>query len=606
MADFNTSPPSCSGDPDLCSRFTFDNSGPTPDTWFAIFDIGARPLTVASGATIATAPVGLGNNRYAPGLRILTTCSVTVEAGGAILIESVNRDAGDILIRSNGPIAIDGSVSNIVGGSNGLPGDVTIATCCGDITAGPGSLIQSIGTGGGGSHIALLACCAQGNIDLSGLVMARANGTGDGPRPAVQIAAFNGALTIHGDSVEPRLDEYSVAGANYDLFPGVLSWVTQNNSPGSVFLQAAGDIRVFGHGDDPTAPARQSFAAVAAGTSTADSIGGFVDVRAIHGAVSGTNRAFQSFGRYHPAASSRIRLHAGTNIELSRPGGSAAFNPVVDSAASPTAGGGGSNELRAFGGNVFVDANALVSAAGATAGSNALTSCLGVNKLGTIDPPDADAADDSGVCAPAEPTPVFPDCSAFEAAVGGLPSAVGQPSRVLGVSAFSPGELFLAGFQQRGEFLEIVFKVSGKLARLLERREDRVPPSEGFAGLFEKRQPVGASRGRRRFLERRAELVKGTGHTRSEVDVLRIGRGEAFGEDHRLAPVIHGFGVRPDLRQRVAEIRVGRCEQPADHDVVRIGRRQSLANPKAVALALHALFLPARPAQRIAELDVGG
>ena len=413
LANFNTNPPSCSGDADLCAFFTFNNSGPTADTWFAIFDIGPRALLVNNGATITTSPIGSGNNQSAPGIRIRTTCSVEVQPGGAIVVQSLNRQAGDILIQSDGPVTVNGTVSNSVEGTNGLPGDVTIATCCGGITTGPGSLIQTVGNGPGGSDITLLACCQQGDISLSGLVMARAKGSGSGPKPNVRIASFSGSVTVHADSAEPQLDEFTVAGTRYDVFPGVLSWVYQDSRPGSVLIQASGEVRVFGHGDDATPPARQSFAAVAAGPGTSDATGGLVDVRSIHGLVAGTNRAFQSFGRYHTAAAaSRVRLFAGTNIELSRPGGNAAFNPVVDSLASPSAGSGGTNELRAFGGNILIDGNALVSGTGATPGSNLLTSCLGVNKLGTVDPADPNAGDDSGVCAP-EAAPLFADCAGF-------------------------------------------------------------------------------------------------------------------------------------------------------------------------------------------------
>src|SRR5262249_54143523 len=371
LADFTTSPPRCLGDPDLCAFFSSDTSGPTPDTWFASFDLGARPLQVLPGATITTARVGGGNNQSAPGIRISTTCTVEVQPGGAIAVGSLNKPAGDILIRADGLVTINGTLSNSVDGTNGLPGAITVASCCGGIIAGPGSLIQTSGAGPGGSDINLLACCSEGNISLSGLVMARAKGNGNGPRPTVRPAPSAGSAPVHADTPEPQLDEFGVAGTAYDIFPGVLSWVTGSHLPGSVQIQADGDVKVFGHGNDATAPVRQSFAAVAAGSGTGDATGGLVDVRSIHGAILATHRAFQSFGRHHNAGS-LVRLYAASEIDLSRPGPNSSFNPVVDSSASPSTGTGGANQIRSFSGGVFIGAGATVSATGASPGSNLL------------------------------------------------------------------------------------------------------------------------------------------------------------------------------------------------------------------------------------------
>ena len=409
LADLNTNPPSCSGDPDLCAFFSFDKSGPTPDTWFASFDLGARPLQVLSGATIATAQVGAGNNQSAPGIRIVTTCTVEVQSGAAILVQSLNQPAGDLLIKADGAVIINGTLSNSVDGTNGLPGDITVSTCCGGISTGPGSLIQTSGTGPGGSDINLVACCSGGDISLSGLVMARARGNGNGPRPNVRVLAFTGSVSVHANTSEPQLDEIVVAGTSYDVFPGVLSWVTGGSSPGSVVIQADGGVTVLGHGSDATGPVRQSFAAVAAGTGTSDATGGLVDVRSIHGAIIATDRAFQSFGRYHKAANP-IRLYAASGIDLSRPGPNNSFNPVVDSSAFPATGTGGANEIRSFASGIFLEPAAAVSATGATSGTNALSSCSGVTSLGTIAPADFNPADDSEVCAPVTPPPVFGSC----------------------------------------------------------------------------------------------------------------------------------------------------------------------------------------------------
>lgn len=410
LADFNTNPPSCVGDSDLCSLFSFDKSGPTPATWFASFNLGARPLQVLAGATITTSQVGSGNKNSAPGIRISTTCTIEVQAGAAITVASMNQSGGDIHLHADGQVTINGTISNSVDGNNGLPGDIDVSTCCGGIATGLGSVIQTSGSGSGGSDINLVACCSGGNIDLSGLVMARAKVSGNGPTPNVRVVAFSGSVTVHANTTQPQLDEFVDSGSTYDIFPGILSWVTAGPSQGSVQIQSDGNVSVFGHGDDATAPVRQSFAAVAAGSAAGNSTGGLVDVRSIHGAIIATDRAFQSFGRHHNAANP-VRLYAASGIDLSRPGGNASFNPVVDSSAFPSSGDAGTNELRSFASGIFLEPAASISAAGATPGVNLLTSCSGVTSLGSIVPADANPADDSSVCAPVTPPPLFQSCS---------------------------------------------------------------------------------------------------------------------------------------------------------------------------------------------------
>ena len=89
--------------------------------------------------------------------------------------------------------------------------------------------------------------------------MARSKGTGDGPKPNIKIASFAGSVTVHGDAAEPQLEDYQANGPRYDIFPGVLSWVSRNSSPGGGLIQASGNVRVFGHGDGSGRPVRQSF-----------------------------------------------------------------------------------------------------------------------------------------------------------------------------------------------------------------------------------------------------------------------------------------------------------------------------------------------------------
>ncbi|OGI60304.1 hypothetical protein A2641_01100 [Candidatus Nomurabacteria bacterium RIFCSPHIGHO2_01_FULL_37_25] len=409
--DFNSAIPSCAGDADLCAFFTYDISGPTPDTWKAIFNLGGKRLLVKSGATITTSqvpPVG-NNNRMAPGIEIRTSCKIFIEEGALIIVESHNGKAGDIIIHADGEITINGEITNRVTGTVGLPGDITISSCCGDIVTGPKSLIQTIGNDRGGSDITITSCCKKGDIILNGLVLARAKAHSPGaPKPDIRVVSFSGSVTINADTSEPLFDEYNVFGDTYDLWPGLLSWVTHHTVPGSVSVQALKDVKVYGHGDDPTAPVRKSFAAVAAGTGTSNSHGGVIDARAIEGDIIGRDRAFESFGVDNSDA--LIRLWAGGDIDLAKLGANNSFGPVVDSMGNKK---GGTNELRAFQGNILVGLNTLIDASGLFPGVNLLTSCAGVTSSGILNPLDANGADDSGVCGQVFPALLFADCKAL-------------------------------------------------------------------------------------------------------------------------------------------------------------------------------------------------
>jgi hypothetical protein len=367
----NLSPavPTCTGDPDLCAIFTYDKTGATPDTWKAIFNAGAKKLLVTSGATITTSQVGPPSHLDAPGIEIKGTCGLQVDAGSEIAVESGPLGVGgDIFIHVDGDIDIYGTIRNETTSSTGYPGNITIASCCGDVWVHSTGLVETIGHDYGGSDINILTCCVcrKGDIVIDGLVAAIAPAhvaPFDTTRPDIRVVSFDGKVTINSNSTgEPFWDPYN-PGTKYDIWPGLLSWVTTNYPPGSVTVQARGDITVNGHGDDPTGAVYDSFAAVAAVASTASTAqGGTVDVRSKEGSIIGNDRAFQVYrdGSVHPTL---LRLWAGQNITLSRPGATADFNPVVDvrgfGDGSPP---GGTNELRAYSGGITVNNNASVMA----------------------------------------------------------------------------------------------------------------------------------------------------------------------------------------------------------------------------------------------------
>ena len=406
--DFNPAIPACVGDADLCAFFTYDKTGLTPDTWKGIFDLGGKKLVVMAGVTVKTAQVPpAGSERAAPGIEIRTTCEVVVELSAVILVESYNDKTGDVVIHADGKITIDGEVTNRVTGTLGVPGNITISSYCGDVTTGPMSLIQNIGIDRGGGDIIIASCCG-GDVVLNGLVLARAKAHATGaPKPDIYIAAFEGDVVVNANTAEPFFDEYNPFGTKYDIFPGVLSWVTHASNPGSVTMQASGNVEVYGHGDDATPPVRPSFAAIATGTGTSNPRGGKVDVRAGENAI-GTDRALESFGNDNLIGG--IKLWAGGDVNLARLGANNSFGPVVDSAGSKK---GGPNEIRAFQGAITIAPNTLVDASAPVLGVNLLTSCVGVTNSGTVSPPDANAADDAGVCAQTSPAPLFADCKAL-------------------------------------------------------------------------------------------------------------------------------------------------------------------------------------------------
>ena len=411
VIDFNSPIPVCVGDVDLCAFFTYDISGSTADTWKAIFDLGAKQLVVKPGVIITTGQVPpTGNsNRLAPGLEIRTSCKILMEDGSVVLVESHNGKAGTITISADGEIVLNGEITNRVTGTIGLPGDIDISNCCQNIVTGPNSLIQTIGVDKGGSDITIASCCKNGDVILNGLVLARAKAHAVGaPKPDIRVVAFQGSVHINTNSAEPFFDEYQYGGIKYDIWPGLLSWVTHHSVPGTVSVQAFQDVNMYGHGDDATGPVRRSFAAVAAGTGTSNSHGGTIDIRAINGDIAGHDRAVESFGKDNSGAT--IRLWAGQNIDLMRLGANNSFSPVVDSAGSKK---GGTHDIRAFQGSITIGADTILDASGLIFGSNLLVSCAGIINNGMVNPLDTILGDDSGVCGDMSPVVLFTDCEAL-------------------------------------------------------------------------------------------------------------------------------------------------------------------------------------------------
>jgi hypothetical protein len=425
--------PVYSGDPDLLPYFFWDNSDPDPSNWKAIFNMGSKKLLVKEGATITVINVPDNtNNQKAPGIVINSTCEIEVEYGGHIIVNSVNKNAGDIIINCYGHIIINGEVRDEVSGTNGLPGAITITSKCGDISVGPDGRIFDLGVDPGGNLITLQTCGAfslQGDITVNGLVKAFAHAHVEPlteHRPSIKVLSWNGAVTINANTVDPLYDDLVVAGTEFDLYGGLLAWVRDNVNPGKVEVQARRDITVNGHGVDPSGPVRQSFGAIAAISTRSDAPGGLVDVRSLEGNIIGNDRAFDVSGRNRLATNfAHINLAAALNITLNRLGADNTFNPVVD-ASSPSIGdNGGRNDIRSFMGTVNKGVNSLISAAvpvgqGSVQGINNLVSCGGVFGPGVVNPSDAFPLDNNGVCNVNNPPALFGNpCQGFNPCQGG-------------------------------------------------------------------------------------------------------------------------------------------------------------------------------------------
>lgn len=406
--DLNPAVPTCTGDPDLCPYFTFDKSGPSPSTWKAKFNLGPKKLVVTNNATITVVPgpPNGGNNKEAPGIEITSTCEVQIDQGASVVVQSINRQAGDILIRADGNVTINGTVSDSVTGTNGRPGDITIASCCGNIVTGPRSLIQTSGVDHGGSDINLLACDG-GNITINGLVDASYKGEF---AATINIAAFNGAVTIDGNN-----SQGVEAGTQRPITSGVTVRSKRDPLAGKIFIQALNDVTVLGNRILDKNHPNYGAVAVKPASTNGSSGDGSISAESLAGKIVASDRAFDIANRFNGL--NDITLLAKGDIQLSVTAAidNGALNnaKAVVNSQGGSAGKGGNNGLRSFSGQIQIGPNAQVLAnftgTPGSNGTNTFTTCLGVVNNGTVAPP---APPSAPVCDPG-PTPFFTGCGQF-------------------------------------------------------------------------------------------------------------------------------------------------------------------------------------------------
>jgi hypothetical protein len=414
--DFNQNPPAYIGDLALQPYFTYSKASSTPSGWNAIFDTGGKSIRLKPGVTITTTPVGNGNSKYAPGIMIKTKCDLLADAGSEIIVHSINQDAGDIIINTGHDAKIGGLIRNQQSASQKRPGNITVASWCGDIIQGKDGWVDDWGRHAGARNINLLACDV-GNIEVNGLVLGRASINSPNPKsqPKINVASFAGSVTVNANTAQPLYPHFSYSGSTKSMWGGLISWVGGDDTPGAVRVQAEKDVTVRGHGRGTY----DSFGAIGAKAFSSSANGGLVDVRALTGNVSGSDRAFDVEARngrdFIPYG--KINLAAGKDVFLSRLGINSTFGPTVDASANGGKSNGGSNFIRAYQGGITNGNNSVISAdavgTNSTDGTNNLTSCTGVTNNGTIFPADTNVGDNTGMCADLEPQPMWQSCADF-------------------------------------------------------------------------------------------------------------------------------------------------------------------------------------------------
>jgi PKD repeat protein len=416
LIDFTRSPPALVGDQALLPYTTFDLSGPTPDSWTAIVDVGMKRLVVGGGAVIGTGLVpggGQGTRRefFAPGLVLRSACGITVEEGGSVDLRSRNAPAGELRLESDGDVRIDGCVLNRSLGDAGRSGPITIAARCGDVHIGRPGLVQT----DAGSDLTIVTggdplAGRGGSIVVRGLVEAQHRGE---PEPTVRLVAFDGAVTV--DSEQLR---WLGARQRVTQLTGVVVRATRNCDPaGRIEIQAAGDVTLLGntvwHWSYPNP------GAVAIKGHGERSGGGIIDIRSLGGRILASDRAVDNVNHSNGTAINRLYarddillLSSGRANSVRDPGTTVPTRMAVVDVSTVGPGEAGTNELRSFAGGIqLMTADTVVRATtwgnAGTDGANHLTSALGVANLGWVLPGDADGADDQGVVSPAVPPALF-------------------------------------------------------------------------------------------------------------------------------------------------------------------------------------------------------
>ncbi|CAM2005548.1 hypothetical protein APED_02675 [Acanthopleuribacter pedis] len=237
--DFSADVPVYSGDADLAPYFSYEKSGDDPQNWRAVFDLGGKRLLVTNNALISvgTLPGNRPNSRVSPGLTIRTACSVQVDAGAAVRVESTHADTGALTLYARDGLSVAGTVANQVQGTWGTAGNLLLGTHTGDLHIGASGRVLLKGAQQGVADLSLLVFGDGGDLNIDGLVDAWFE---NGRAPEMQIISFGGRLHIDGTRVLGTEADRVVASGVSVRSVGV-------PVAGAVHLQAREEVRVLGY-----------------------------------------------------------------------------------------------------------------------------------------------------------------------------------------------------------------------------------------------------------------------------------------------------------------------------------------------------------------------
>jgi hypothetical protein len=299
-----------------------------------------------------------------------------------------------------------------VTGTNGRPGEITIASCCEDVETGPTSRIETIGVDPGGADINILTCCERGydgqggDIVINGLVLAQHK---YGLAPTINVVALVGGVLIDGTN---QFGIETVNGTAFNRTSGLLVHTVNGTDGGDINVQARDTVNVLGN-KQFLVPNRVNFGAIAIKTNNTNGQGGngTIDVRSLEGGIRARDRSFDLENRFNHAINTFINLSALNNILL----GDLLGSNFVVSSQGGSGGQGGANTIHSFAGQVMVLANAevLANAPGGTNGTNDLTGCglpgVTIDPSATVNQADANPGNDAAGCG-AGPVPLFTNC----------------------------------------------------------------------------------------------------------------------------------------------------------------------------------------------------
>ncbi len=421
-ADFSRNPPGLIGDQTLAPYVSFDVSGPTPDTWKMIVDVGMKRLVVGRCASISTGLVdggGHGHHHefFAPGLVIRSSCGVEIRRGGSLDVRSRNAAAGEIRLEVDGDVRVDGCVLDRSLGVDARSGAITIASRCGDVNIGWTGIVQT----DGGSDVTILTggdpvAGAGGEITVRGLVEAKHRGE---PAPTIRLVALDDQITVDGQTLH-----WLGVQRRCTATSGVVVRATRNcEAAGRIEIQALGDVRLLGNTVWHWAFPNPGTVAIQGRGERSG--GGVIDVRSIGGRVLAVDRAIDNVNHSNGAAINRV--YARDDVVLGTTG---RCNSVVDPTSEPPArmavidvstvghGQAGLNQIRSFSGGIqLLSADTVVRATAwggaGTDGANDLTSNDGILNLGWVLPADTFGQDDIGTSSPAAPPALYATASSL-------------------------------------------------------------------------------------------------------------------------------------------------------------------------------------------------